>query len=480
MPLTLNEFRDAVSDDDASARIVGALGSLAKWIVPEDIRTRAADRRHRSEWKQPLTIDDNQYQPGGCHAVVVSGEGKRSLLEEAFLLPLHWQKGGTHDNRLPPGLSDTADQVASVLNAPGYSLHLMLPGQDGPSEKLLPDIAELQKPDARIPFESAFPALACGVKMLIEHKFPDYQTACTGAWQEGRGIVSVGKLPEKTEAVFSFPRGAAQRGIRNWFVPSDENANQAATRLRELSRSTDLMIRPLARRTTDVDRVLAPLLASSGIRPQPDAEFAVLQTYYQWLLEKNVAEAEDYYNRVLYEQIGQRFLSHPGSMDPRPTHFVSVVSTPALIGLAHQLFRFTKVLILHTAPERSYGPQDHHPLDYSDRAQQAEQLLNLAPDDCEVSPIVFRVELAGRALRRDVAEEMAKSIVPFLEGTNAGQVMWDTTSGLRIFSHSLEKRFARHGDWMLNLMSQWSPHSNNRIPFTESVLLWRHGEDWKI
>ena len=479
MPLTLKEFRDAIGDDDKSTKIVRTLGSLAGWIVPQKIREAAADRQNQSGWKQPLTIADEQYQPGGCHAVVVSGEGKESLLEEAFLLPLHWQKGGTHDTRLPPGLSSTAEQVTGVLNTPGYSLHLMLPGQPGPTDPLLPDIAELQKAGARMPFESAFPALACGLKMLIENKNPDYQTACTGAWQEGRGIVSVGKLSEKTEAVFSFPRGGVQPGIRNWFVPSDENVNQAAKRLETLSPSGDLMIRPLARRTNDIDRVLAPILASSGVQPQPDADFAVLQTYYQWLLDKDVAAAEDFYEQVLYEQIGQRCLSHPGSMDPKPTHFVSVVSTPALIGLAHQLFRFEKVLILHTAPEGSFEPSDRHPLDFSGRARQARQLTRLTQIDCDVQPIVYRGDLAGRELLMDVAREMARHIDPFLSGTTAGQVMWDTTSGLRLFSHSLEKRFARQGDWMLNLASQWSPYTNNRIPFTESVLLWKHGEDWK-
>jgi hypothetical protein len=215
------------------------------------------------------------------------------------------------------------------------------------------------------------------------------------------------------------------------------------------------------------------------LEPDPETSpFPVLQMWYRRLLRLDPNAADGYYKSVLYRQIAARFLSHPGDLVPRPTSFVSVVSTPAIIGLAQELFGFRQVLVLYTIPDpESLESTDKHPNDSTARAEEVSALLKGKCLSVECQPFAYRSSLSGQAIRSDVTEAMRKPVTQFLQGAAPGEVMWDTTSGLRLFSLTLEKVFARPGDWMLNIAAQ--RESNNQlIPFTENVLVWKHGDSW--
>jgi hypothetical protein len=473
MPLTLQECQQAIEDSEVGRDVMRRLGALGPWIVRPEHRRRFASLLGQKNLQYPPAIGPENCRPGGCCPVIVSGQGERSILDDGFLLPLHWKTDGPHDQRLPALLRNTADQVRQVLGAPSASLHLMLPGQTGPAEKVFPDAHQ------GAGFESAFVALACGLRMLQVDQAPDYRTAATGAW-DGR-LVRVGHLQEKTRAVAEFPRGGVERRLVNWYVPEGENAAEAERTLKHLKREDGqlaLNIRSLSALQPDVSRALAPLFASAGLKPDDHADPSALQAYYQWLQATDPDQADDYYRDVLYQQICRRALADPGPMEPRPTHLVSVVSSPPLIGLADQLFRFERILVLYTVPEGAVVAGQTHPLDFSPRAVEAQRLITGSADKCSLQRFVYRAERIGHELRLDVARAMAEPIETFLDGIAPGRVMWDTTSGLRLFSHMLEKRFARPGDWMVYLNHQWSARTNRRVPLTESVLVWKHGESW--
>ncbi len=473
MPLTLQECQRALEDPEVGVDVIRRLGALGSWILRTEHRRRFASLAGQNRLQSPPAIGPEDCRPGGCCPVIVSGQGEASVLDDGFLLPLHWKTDRAHDPRLPALLQHTADQVRQMLDAPDASLHLMLPGQAGPAEKVFPDARQ------GAGFESAFAALACGLRMLQVDQAPDYRTAATGRW-DGH-LLRVGHLQQKTRAVAEFPRGGLERRIVNWYVPEGENAAEADRTLEDLQRlggRLSLNVRALSALQPDVSRALAPLFASAGLQPDDQADPSVLQAYYQWLQATDPGQAEDYYSHVLYRQICRRALADPGPMEPRPTHLVSVVSSPPLIGLADQLFRFQRILVLYTVPEGIVAPAEPHPLDFAQRAEQVKQLIGGGADKCSLRPFVYRAERIGHELRTDVAQEMADPIRSFLDGIPPGRVMWDTTSGLRLFSHTLEKRFARPGDWMLYLNHQWSAKTNQRVPLTESVLVWKHGQSW--
>jgi len=471
MQLRLQDFRDAAKSHDDAASVVVSLGCLAKWIVKPCILKQIVVRLNRPDLSGPVTFDDSVKRPGGCLVVMANEGGETTILDDGYLLPMHWQRGGEH-GLIPPMLKQLANKVLHAMNVTGYSLHLMLPGQKGPSEVLLSDVND--------EVNSGFCALACGLKMLLENVSPDYRTVCTGKW-EGDGIKKISHAEQKTRTVFEFPRGALERYIHHWFVPTGDNTEQASKELEALFlKSPD---HPITLRqfpsSGDIHKSLCPLFARSGVKPQDEAEFSVLQEYSQWLRQHDQDAADEYYRETLYKQICVRGLGRE-EMDPKPTHFVAVVSSPALIGLAQELFRFSNVLILYSMPDDDDDPEAHSPqhhLNFSEKAGNAKELISRGTSpNCRIVPesFMYRANLSGSTLIRDLAKEFENPISEFLADVEPGLVMWDMTSGLRLFSHLLEKRFTRNGDWMLSLNHQWSAHFDHRIPCTETIVFWRH------
>lgn len=466
MPLDLKAFSDAASNIEVAEVVVTDLCDLAQWVIRDDILESVARRLNRPQLKAAPTISIANKQPGACLLSLVCTAGTASILRGGYLLPVHWRlENGGHDNRLPNRLRAVADDVLKVLGLNGYTLHLMLPEQKGPNQAFLAD--------ANDDMNSTFASLACGLTMLIKEVFPDFRTVCTGRYSNGL-ITRVAHVSEKTVAALEFPPRALEKRMVNWFVPSGDACDEATKTIESYDKSmatpTALTIRSFPE-FRNFDQQLNALLASSGVCPDPQADFGVLQDYYQWLLALNVDQANAYYDEVLYEQILQRGFVDSSPRDARPTHFVTVVSSPALIGLAHRLFRFKHVLILFTVPAAD-GPLNR--VDFSGRAHQARNLIQQA-DGILVKEFIYRPELTGQELWHDLETEMTEHIRSFVGGADPGLVMWDMTSGLRIFSHVLEKSFAREGDWMLAINQQWSSQQQNRIPCTETLVAWQHG-----
>jgi hypothetical protein len=316
--------------------------------------------------------------------------------------------------------------------------------------------------------------------MLVANVAPDFRTVCTGKYSNGV-IAPVKEIPSKTNAVLDFPPRSAEKRFRSWFVPQGMPQEEAASVIEEFNKNSNSSPTAVTLRTFpevgDLARQLDALMACSGVCPNPASDFGVLQDFYQWLMNLDRDEAGRYYSEVLYKQILDRgFIGGGPPADARPTHFVTVVSSPALIGLAHRLFQFEHVMILHTAPVQEV-PGRSSRIDFSKQAQQAR---NLFPEgtqrNVQIKPFKYQPELAGKQLWDSLKEGFAQHLGSFIENVDAGRVMWDMTSGLRIFSHVLEKSFARPGDWMLAINQQWSPQHENRIPCTETLVAWRHSQ----
>lgn len=472
MPLTTQAFKQAAKSEniDDAVELVKQLDDLAQWVICDGVLERVARRANWSHLTSSPTITEANKQPGACLLVLVCSAGEHSILREGYLLPVHWKHGGTHDPRLPGMVRQVADEALQALGSNSYSLHMMLPGQTGPTQPFLPDVTDEMK--------SAFASLACGLQMLEKGCRPDFRTIATGRYATGR-IVPVSHIREKTLGVMEFPPRQSEKRFTTWFVPAGEGCDIAARTIEEhdltASQPTQLMLRQFPE-FSDLQKQLNSLLACSGVRPDAASDFGVLQDYYQWLQALDFNEGNKYYNEVLYKQIVDRGFVGGLPDEVRPTHFVSVVSTPALIGLAHRLFRFENVLILHTVPEIVIPGQQQR-IDFSEKAKQAKDLIEIGfQKNVSIQPFKYRAGLAGMNLWDSLASNLRQHVEPFIKNVQPGRVMWDMTSGLRVFSHVLEKKFARRSDWMLTINQQWSAQQGNRIPCTETLLVWQHGD----
>ncbi|MCA9259606.1 MAG: hypothetical protein KDA61_10425 [Planctomycetales bacterium] len=470
MDLTSKTLRRAATDVETAGEVIKSLGDLAQWIVRDDALERVAVRTANDTLVSPPQIDGCARSPGACLVATVSETGAASILREGYLTPLHWVADREHDGRLPNGLRRVADHVLAQLQLRGYGLQLMLPGQKGPRLPLFSDLDE--------DMESAFAPLACGLEMLREQVRPGLRTASTGRYVDG-AIGAVGHVAAKTQAVLEFPPRSPTKRLTHWFVPAGECVRvareTAARRAARSIRSTPLEVRGFPE-VDDFRRQLSALAACSGVEPPATSDFAVLQDHYQWLQSLSASEADDYYHRTLYPQIVRRGFVDGPPPDARPTHFVTVVSSPPLIGLAHELFRFERTLIMYTSPTEAASISENRS-DFHQRAEEARRLIDpKRRAGVVVAPIRYRPELAGASLWSSLRCEMENSVLQFIRDVGRGRVMWDMTSGLRIFSHVLEKSFARPGDWMLTINQQWSAQRGNRIPCTETIVAWKHGE----
>lgn len=392
-------------------------------------------------------------------------------------MPLHWQHGGQHDDRLPRQLRNTANDVLRVFELNEYSLHLMHDKDVlGPRGRLWPDLEQA----GQMRFGSAFVALASALLMLeegIRHpnlaRNHDHLTVSSGRWEEGSGICAVGGVKRKTRAVAEFPRKSAPC-IRNWFLPA-HNVSEATETLEEMG--SQVLLQSLPASNANPRRALARLLAVSGVRPGPDADLNALTAYYEFLRAWDTDKADKYYNEELFDQVIDRCVVDQRAFVARPKCLISVVSSPALIGIATNLFRPENVLILFTEGDPADRQRGQNVSEYADRANQAEKMVTKAGANPIKSGFVFQPQLSGRNLQASVTRNMMAQVHDILERFPAGQLMWDVTSGLRVFTLAMHNRLARHGDWMLCLSHVWSGQRNHRIPLTESVLLWRHGHD---
>ncbi len=73
---------------------------------------------------------------------------------------------------------------------------------------------------------------------------------------------------------------------------------------------------------------------------------------------------------------------------------------------------------------------------------------------------------------------MKRVTAPYLDEFPGGSVMWDMTSGTKLFNFVMLNSLARPGDWMLYIKQEWSGQRDERIPLTESAILWQHGSRW--
>ena len=236
---------------------------------------------------------------------------------------------------------------------------------------------------------------------------------------------------------------------------------------------------------------IGTLLARSGRKPNDDCTLAELTAHEQFLREQDEKLAKQFYDNHLFPRIKKKCVAG-SSLEPLPRALISVVSSPAIIAIATQFFQFDNVLILYTVPFDDSVEIGDSDLDSSHINQWRQAILAknmLEEGSRKVVPILQRFKydpsISGDQLRKSLVVEISNAVHEtklLNQYSTAGEVMWDLSSGLRIFSHVLEKGqgLAREGDWLLNLNHAWSSKTERRIPFTESLVVWKKGEDWRM
>ncbi|HBJ35202.1 MAG TPA: hypothetical protein DDZ51_10700 [Planctomycetaceae bacterium] len=153
------------------------------------------------------------------------------------------------------------------------------------------------------------------------------------------------------------------------------------------------------------------------------------------------------------------------------------VSTPALVGIAVELFRVKRVLMFYTIPADDVADELRSAVDFTERMHAASSLAVAAgcPEEAIVSiPVAFGgAESRGQAWSY-LEGKLATAISDFRRSSESGSLLWECTSGLRVFPHLFEKCFAQRGDQLMVLSSLWQSQSDHRIPLTEELILWTH------
>ena len=472
------KYSDLLTTDfDTQIELVSELGCLANWIVKHPLRCKIASRLAADHLKAPAILPKLQ---AGDFAIVVGLKDHSEILETGFLLPLHWKictnKGDTvgDDLRLPNELLEIANQVRNLFQSEigtrSVSLNLLLNHHPANTtlKKLFADLPE------NFGFGSAFASMAIALKMLLLDIEPDFKTISTGSWDNDR-IGTVGNIDLKTEAVRRFPYGISHpnpEGSRatftDWFVP-DGNLPQAksAAEQSEFNRD-DFKILGFDASSSTPERVLGTALASSGAAPGKNATLTELATFQQFLLEKgSTQQAEQFYRSHIFEKVNELFVLDKKIEQVEEFTLIVAVSTPAIVGICCRAFPVKKVIIVYTDQSMIT------------RATDAMQFAEAAGvKDVELKQFDYDPKLTGQSLLDHTSSGLQKAVKDELSQTEPGKIMWELTSGLRLFTHILEKKLARKGDWMIHISQPWDATTNYRIPFTESLIVWQHGNSW--
>jgi len=464
------------------------LQALAPWVIRPSLRQLAiADGK---AWLEGY-LDLDQSVPGSCIvpsvAFAAAGSTADSDLRPAHLLPLHWQFNAVDDRRLPPGLIAQAVRVRETMSAKhprssSFGLRWMLStAQPAPIARVFPEAID------RDAWSSAWLPLAGGLVSAIQGRRPDLGVIASGAWNSAHGIHSVGSIDEKTRAVVGCgfdrtddARDPAWPVFHTFCVPDGSNkrdAEKTRDRLAGLA-ATPLRVVPMLQNLADPTQSIGRFVAAQGGEPPEDCrDFAELTAFYQWLRGNDVVRANGFYEHRLYPQVVRGCIGGNGRSVTANSGLVVAVSTPALVGIAVELFRVKRVLMFYTIPADDVADELRSAVDFTGRMHAASSLAVAAgcPEEAIVS---IPVALGGAESRGQawsyLEGKLATAISDFRRSSESGSLLWECTSGLRVFPHLFEKCFAQRGDQLMVLSSLWQSQSDHRIPLTEELILWTH------
>src|SRR5262249_7601627 len=149
------------------------------WLCP-DVLERLEEERGWPISRTPSLPRSH----GSCWIIMVQRDDQPwPTVREAFFLPLHWQKGGGWDNRLPGQLLDLAKEMTVELEMTDYGLSL--------HAGIQPEPPTIPSPPAGFDFGSGAISLAGGLYLAARNGEPDPLVAASACWKKAEGVLGV-------------------------------------------------------------------------------------------------------------------------------------------------------------------------------------------------------------------------------------------------------------------------------------------------
>jgi hypothetical protein len=473
-PLDLHSAEDSV----------GLLHELARWWMTPMARQLADSSRGSDYWAKPPVLPS---QIGACWVLTVNPDRRtHELLKPAFLFPLIWVREIPHDPRLPRGLVDLADDVRNTLaNEPGvrdgqWGLQIYFesePWNATPTNRGMdyPDLSQLSR--ELFDFRSGWVSLAGALWAAVEDKPSNPAVWATGCWSPSSGITEVGGLEQKLELAGECLSAHLGDRMKDAFVvvPSDNliEANRVHTR-----QKFKFNIVSFPSPQVEPRLALGRYLALLRVKPLPNAPVDDHVAYYKGLLSDDRSVAEDYYQQVLYPMVVQQCRRSLNSIDPMPTHLVTVVSVNnELVRLAVEVFGIERCLILYTVPTK----QSAYTRGITDMSEKAEKAAaDCRKLGCQVYPEAFSYDASNAEFRESLGNTFRQLLLRHFGEVTPELIAIDMHGAHKIFNYALEHAAARPGNLLYWIDHKWFPFLQTQLPLTERFVVWRAGSEWTV
>ena len=428
----------ALLNPSLAERAVDRLGWLAPWWLRPEVIEQA--RKRQPAYAAYATRPRLPCEPGGCWVILVNPR-KLSLLQEAFLLPLRWEKQTDDDPHLPGPLRELAVLVCQQLDdgASGrWGLWLAVPSRE---ERI--DLSPLDA--AAFGAKSAWASLAGGLLLARDGLSPDGSVWASAAWDETYGVGQVDGIHAKLNL-------AAEWEARQFFLPAQNQPEVSTWHLSKGSRPPIDLLSP-----TNSDparkRVLEPYLERLGVEPRAGASFEVCKRYY---LRVDRKRADEFYWARLME--GDILRCRKGvPKECHPTHMVTVVSpAPAVVAMAPATLGAQRCLLLYEGELKGTVEK---------ALRQVQEFLQARGITCQAGP------LAGETVSEQ-KESARQAVEGFATGVPAEELAFDLTPGYKNLSLALEAAAPR-GAWLLYCRHEQDGPDRRPKPGSQSYDCWR-------
>jgi hypothetical protein len=380
------------------------------------------------------------------------------LARRAFVVPLRWAEGHTHDARLPRQLQELAGYVC---NPPGFTGPLV---SGSWALHLSPELGELDLSGLPLQCTSGWAALAGGLLLATANARPDVTVWATGAWNDAGGIRPVGHLEAKVGL-------AIEQAVYHFFVPETQ-VEEVERLVRE--QGSALQVGALAEGERDPRKALRQYRNALDFPPLPSDPQESRCTYF--LRQPDEPYSRRYYRENLLPDIVRNLGSQWARENSVPgTHLVTIVSdNPELVAMAIEVVRPRTCLVLYTR-------------DKLDKLKEARQLLDkgevgcsLVPSECasleelragigaagEVGPSLFLLNFPSL---EELLAGMGPAIRTFATAVDPEELVLDLTPGNKEMSLALALEVAQAGNRLYYVRHQ--RQGRLVIPFSERLLV---------
>jgi len=436
----------------AACKLVRDFGPVAAWWLHPAVLDQAANRQtgYRCLTDRP----ELPISLGSCWVLFVL-KGVFPLLRPAVLLPLRWQRNGSHRG-LPPALQLLAEKVVDQFRVSNHGADC-----DWRLELSWPAV-DLQFLEAdQVSVESGWASLFGGLLLASQGRLPSPDVWITAAWHPDHGLDRVDSLRAKLELAVAWQARTmfvpAVNGDADYFdLDSVQNGKLTVKRLERNPKPSTPQV------------ALSKYLAQLGQPPNKEEPFELRCVHYANIEKK---PANDYYWSDLFDEVVDRcranlLKQHP---DCKPTHVVSIVATnPSNTALLPAVLRATHCLLFYDQSaefEQSSEKSSHS--DILRIANDVKRKLKGKPYDAKCS--LNSLFLGNRCNELRQVHDALKS---FSVGIAPQRLIFDLTPGFKSLTLAL-RDVAPVGSWFAYCRHHQQAHDNRIRPGSENFECWQ-------